>query len=135
LGFGIGTVRHESRLEDSARVLQSVASGQNCRAELLHPCVPGRLQGLHFLRRRLGASAVLSRFAIEEQKLRHDGTPDGFSRAGGGLSPALCQYNEQAVTVPTPARKKIDLPDPIRAARYPVPAHREATTSPSDGGK
>src|SRR5262249_30224856 len=43
------------------------------RAELLHPCVPGRLQRLHFLRRRL--DTLLRGFAIDAQKLRHDGTP------------------------------------------------------------
>ena len=46
------------------------------------------------------------------------GTPYGFACAGGGLSPALCEYNEQAATVRTPARdKNIDAPDTIRAAR------------------
>src|SRR5713226_7553238 len=115
LGFDIGTVGHESSLQDSAGSLQSVASGHNRRAELLHPCVPGRLQSLHFLRRRLGAA--LRGFAIDEQKLRHDGTPDSFAYAGGGLSPALCEYNEQAATVRTPTREKnIDAPDAIRAA-------------------
>src|SRR6266481_4449856 len=74
----------------------------------LHPCVPDRLQSLHFLRRRLGAAH--RGFAIDEQKLRHDGTPDGFAYAGGGLSPALCEYNEQAATVRTPARKKTSTP-------------------------
>src|SRR5262249_49349515 len=115
LGFGIGTVAHESSLQDSAAWLQAVAS-DNRRAVLLHPRVPGLLQGLHFLRGRLGAA--LCGFAIDEQKLRHDGTPDGFAHAGGGLSPALWEYNEQAATVRTPARdKKIDAPDTIRAAR------------------
>ena len=37
--------------------------------------------------------------------------------AGGGLSPALCEYNEQAATVRTPARdKKID----SRSVRSPL---------------
>src|SRR5439155_22125739 len=101
LGFDIGTVGHESSLHESAGSLQSVASGHNRRAELLHPCVPGRLQSLHFLRRRLGAA--FRGFAIDEQKLRHDGTPDGFAYAVGGLSPALCEYNERAAIVRTPA--------------------------------
>src|SRR5262245_29941629 len=85
-------------------MLQSVASGHNRRAELLQPCVPGRLHSLHFLRRRLGAA--LRGFAIDEQELRHDGTPDGFADAAGGLSPAVWEYNEQAATVRTPAREK-----------------------------
>src|SRR3984893_446969 len=107
LGFDIGTVGHESSLHDAAGMLQSVAAGHNRRAELLHPCVPGRLQSLHFLRRRLGAAG--RGFAIDEQKLRHDGTPDGFAYAGGGLSPALCEYNERAATVRTPAREKTSI--------------------------
>ena len=121
LGFDIGTVGHESILQESAGSLQSVASGHNRRVELLHPCVPGRLQSLHFLRRRLGAA--LRGFAIDEQKLRHDGSRDGFAFAGGGLPPALCEYNEQAATVRTPVRdKNIDAPDAIRAACVPKSA-------------
>src|SRR5262249_59969324 len=96
----------------------SVASGQNRRAELLHPCVPGRLQSLHFLRRRLGT--LLRGFAIDAQKLRHDGTPDGFAYTGGGLSPALCEYNEQAATVRTPAPDKKST-RPIRFAQLAEP--------------
>src|SRR5262245_46035181 len=39
--------------------------------------------------------------------LLHDGrTPDGFAFAGGGLSPALCGYNERAPNVRTLARGK-----------------------------
>ena len=159
LGFDIGTVGHESSLQDSAGVLQSVASGHDRRAELLHPCVPGRLQSLHFLGRRLGAA--LRGFAIDEQKLRHDGTPDGFAYAGGGLSPALCEYNEQAATVRTPARDGLyrrrpgpgaslsNPADPLRGAagggdpptgrarvrrKNPVgPEERDEPESPSDG--
>src|SRR4029077_10094829 len=104
LRFDIRAVGHESSLEYSPAVLHPVASGHNRRAELLQPCVPGPLQSLHFLRRQLGAA--LRGFAIDEQKLRHDGTPDGFAYAGEGLSPALREYNEQAATVRTPAREK-----------------------------
>ena len=67
--------------------LQSIAAGHDRRVELLHPCVPGRLQSLHFLWRWTGAA--LRGFTIDEQKLRHDGTPDGFACVGGGLSPAF----------------------------------------------
>src|SRR5262245_23161700 len=44
LGFDVGAVGHEAALHDAAGLLQSVASGHNSRAELLHPCVPGLLQ-------------------------------------------------------------------------------------------
>src|SRR5262245_14598064 len=39
-----------------------------------------------------------------------------FAYAGGGLSPAFCNYNEQAAAVRTPVRKKTEPPDTIRAA-------------------
>src|SRR5262249_60071728 len=51
-------------------MLQTVAAGHNRRGELLHPCVPGLLQSLHFLGGRLGPA--LRGFAIDEQELRHD---------------------------------------------------------------
>src|SRR5262249_36711839 len=51
-------------------MLQTVAAGHDRRAELLHPCVPGLLQSLHFLGGRPGPA--LRRFAIDEQELRHD---------------------------------------------------------------
>jgi hypothetical protein len=83
----------------------------------LHPCVPGRLQSLHFFRRRLGTA--LGGFAIDEQKLRHDGAPDGFVSTGEGLSPASCEYNEQAATIRTPAQdKNFDAPDTIGATGW-----------------
>src|SRR5262249_53112516 len=54
LGLDVGAVGHEAGLHDAAGMLQTVASGHNRRAELLHPCVPGLLQRLHFLGGRLG---------------------------------------------------------------------------------
>jgi hypothetical protein len=39
--------------------------------------------------------------------LVHDvGTPNGVAYPGGGLSPVLCEYNEEVATVRTPARDK-----------------------------
>src|SRR5262249_32340874 len=109
----VGAVGHDACLDEPAARLQTVAADDR-GAELLHPGVPGRAQSLHFLRRPVTAGR--RRFAIDEQKLRHDGTPDGFAYAGGGLSPAFCEYNEQAATVRTPAREK-NIDAPIRFAQ------------------
>src|SRR5262249_49761748 len=81
-------------------MLQTVAAGHDRRAELLHPCVPGLLQRLHFLGGRLGPA--VRRFAIDEQELRHDTSPNDFACSGGGPSPALCDYNERAAALRTP---------------------------------
>jgi hypothetical protein len=67
-----------------------------------------------------GLARLTVESSIDEQKLRHDGTPYGFAYAGGGLSPALCEYNEQAATVRTPARKKTST-RPIRFAQLAEP--------------
>src|SRR5262249_7791722 len=96
LGFDIGPVGHESSLQESAGSLQPVPS-DNRSAELLHPRLPGRRQSLHFLRRRLGAA--LSGFAIDEQKLCHDGTPVGFAYASGSLSAALRELQSKSLRV------------------------------------
>src|SRR5262249_36340277 len=69
LGFDVGAVAHDACLDDSAARLQTVAADDR-RTVLLHPCVPGLLQRLHFLGGRLGP--VLRGFAVDEQKLRHD---------------------------------------------------------------
>src|SRR5262249_1477090 len=103
LGFDVGAVGDDACLDKPAARLQTVAA-DNRRAVPLHPCVPGRLQSLQFLRRRLGPGA--GGVAKDEQELWHDGTPDGFAYGGGGPSPAFCDYNEQAATVRTPAREK-----------------------------
>ena len=52
--------------------------------------------------------------ADDEQELRHETVLQAvFAGVGRGLSPALCEYNERAATVRTPARdKNIDAPDP-----------------------
>src|SRR5262249_48624233 len=85
LGFGVGTVGHDaSGLDDPAAGLQTVAADDR-RPVLLHPCVPGRLQTLHFLRSRLGAAQ--RGLAKDEQKLRHDGTPDGFAYTAEACPP------------------------------------------------
>src|SRR5262249_34275364 len=118
LGFDVGTVGHDSLFQDAAGMLQAVASWHNRRAELLHPGVPGRPQLLHFLRRRLGAG--FRGFAIDEQKLRHDGTPDGFASARRRTVPRLVWVQRTSSSRSDTRAKKI-MTRPMRVAAPALP--------------
>src|SRR5262249_53866435 len=73
----------------------------------------GRLQSLHFLRRRPGRGG--GGLAIDEQEFCHDGTPDGFAYSGGGLSPASVNtMNKLQPFGHRRGKKDIDAPDTIR---------------------
>ena len=77
-----------SSLEEPAARLQSVAAGQDRRAELLHPCVPLAPAGLAFPRETAGSG--FGGFAKDEQKLRHERFSRRFRSTRAEACPPPC---------------------------------------------